>query len=604
MSWTILVLSICFLMAVFAVWKEYARVKKANLVLRIAAALLAVAALACIALPVHYSKSVTALDDHSAMLLTAGFNADSLSNYKHTQLFTANREIKKAQPGAKLIRLDELRTDSPAITRLHVFGYGLTENELKQIAPLPVIFHSPGMPAGIIAVDWNEKLRSGEILKVQGRYKNELDRPVRLVLSGLNTLLDTVSIAAKTSRDFELKASPKNTGRAVYRLQAIAGKDTLQDEHLPVEITPVKELKIWILSASPNFETKFLKNWLAENGFSVAVRSAISKDKFSNEYVNMPAVKTDHLSSSLLARFDLVIGDLSALKSLSTAENGALKQQVTQAGLGVIIRADSSSKTGSWLQRDFPVERSGVKETRPVAVIINGQNGRSAGLKIDPTFIKFQEGTQPLVNDGQKHVLVNSSLAGGGRLVFTTLNNTFNWMLAGDRDDYAAFWSLLIGKAVRKDTANEQWSVSPSLPVVDQPVSLSLETTASPGRIRAGRSALSPAQNPFIAFEWNNKYWPSVAGWQTVAQNNGMAAWWYAFDTHDWQRVKAAEKITATRRYAAENARPDSVTKQIHEKMQIAVPKIYFYLLLLIACTFLWVEGKSAPPTSSRKGGL
>ncbi|HTE01387.1 MAG TPA: hypothetical protein VK668_19005 [Mucilaginibacter sp.] len=592
MSWTIIVLIICVLIAAFAVWKEYKRAKKANLLLRIIATLLAIAALACIALPINYSKDVTALDDHSAILLTPGFNPDSLGSYKSSKLFTSDREIEKSYPKAKLIRLDELKADSPAITKLHIFGDGLGENELKQIAPLPVVFHPSETPAGITAIGWNEKLKAGENLRVQGKYNNNHNKSVSLILKGLNTQVDTLTIPAKTNREFELTTIPKVAGRAVYHVQAISGKDTLTDENLPVEISQVNPLKILILSASPDFETRFLKNWLSENGFEVAVRSAISKDKFSTEYVNMSPVKVDHLSASLLEKFDLVIGDLSVLKSLNGSEKGILEQQVKQKGLGVIIRADSSSKTASWLQNNFPVERLNVKEPKPISLIINGKKGKSAGLKIDPNYIRPQAATQPLVSDEQKHLLVSSSLAGEGRLVFTTANNTFNWMLAGDKDDYGAFWSLLIGKAARKSSVDEQWAVVPVLPIADQPVSLNLETPMAPAVINSDQIPLAPVQNPLIPFEWSNANWPSSAGWHSVKQNNGQQVWWYVYGNDAWKSVKAAKRIADTRRYASDNTNFSSVTKPIHEKLQIAVPKIYFYLLLLLACTFLWVEGK------------
>jgi hypothetical protein len=588
MNWTILVLIICCLAAGFAVWKEYNRGNRSYQVFRIVASLVAVAALACIALPVNYSKDITGQDDNNAILLTKGFEPGSLSNYKNSKLFTTDRSIEKAYPKAKLIRLDELKADSPAIGKLYVFGYGLSENELKQLDHLPVVFHPAPNSGGITVIDWDQKLKTGEALKVQGKYENNDPKPVKLVLKGLNTQLDTTTIAVKTIGGFELSAIPKNEGRAIYHLLAIAGKDTLANENLPVEIDPIKPLKILILSASPDFETRFLKNWLSENGFSVAVRSAISKDKFSSEYVNMQPVKVEHLSGALLDKFDLVIGDLSVLKH----ESALLKQQVMEKGLGVIIRADSSSKASSWLQNDFRVERLDMKKPPSVSLIINDKKNKSAALKIDPSFIRFQQGTQPLVNDMQNHILVNTSLAGAGRLVFTTMNSTFNWMLAGNKDDYAAFWSLLISKAVRKVLVTEGWSVRSQLPTVNESVQLKLSTSSVPGGINADNAIIAPEQNPAIPFEWNNTYWPATTGWHSIKQNNGQAAWFYVYDDNEWQTLRSVKKLTATRSYAKTYAANASVTKQIHEKVRIEVPKIYFYLLLVLAVTFLWVEGK------------
>jgi hypothetical protein len=592
MNWTIFVLIICCLLAVFTVWKEYQRAKRPHLFLRILASLLAITALACIALPINYSKDITSQNDHSAILLTKGFEPDSLNNYKNSPLFTADKSITKAYPKVKFIRLNELQNDSPKISKLHVFGYGLNDDELLHLDSLPVVFHPSSELQGVTSIAWKGKLKTGETLKVQGKYKNKRSRSVKLVLNGLSTQLDTLTIAAKTNSDFELNTVPKNEGRTVYHLQAIAGTDTLANENLPVEVEPVKPLKILVLSASPDFETRFLKNWLSENGFSVAVRSTISKDKFSSEYVNMSPLKVDRLSGALLDKFDLVIGDLSVLRS----ESAILKQQVTQKGLGLIIRADSSSKASSWLQNDFPVERSNVKNTPTVSLVIKDRKDKTAEIKIDPTFIRYQPGTQPLVNDAQNHILVNTSLVGAGRMVFTNVNNTFNWMLAGNKDDYAAFWSLLIAKAVRKAPVTENWSIASQLPTMNEPVQLLLNAPSAPTQISADRSIIPPKQNSIIPFEWDNTYWPTTTGWHSIKQNNGALVWWYTYNENEWQSARASKKTADTRQYAKTYETNASVTKPIHQKLRIEVPKIYFYLLLLAACTFLWVEGKVASP--------
>src|ERR1700755_1156011 len=113
MNWTIIVLIICSFAAVFAVWKEYKRVNRAHLAIRITAALFVILSFALIILPVRYSRDITAIDDHGAILLTAGFEADSLANYKNTPIFTVDKAIEQSYPKAKLIRLDELKNDSP-----------------------------------------------------------------------------------------------------------------------------------------------------------------------------------------------------------------------------------------------------------------------------------------------------------------------------------------------------------------------------------------------------------------------------------------------------------------------------------------------------------
>ena len=588
MNWTMIVLIVCCLVAAFALWKEYTRPAKRNLTLRILAVLLAVVALAGIILPIGYTKDITR-DGHSGVLLTEGFASDSLHNYKDSRILTADPKLNKAYPQAKLIRLDELKNDTPAFSHLDVLGDGLDERELTELDSLPLKFHSPVAPSETLAVNWTQKINAGQPFRVQGKYNNAGSTPVKLVLEGLNSTLDTITIRPKRTEKFELHTVPKQTGRTVFKLLAISGNDTLQKETLPLEIVPVKPLKILILSASPDFETRFLKNWLSENGFSVAVRSVISKDKFSTEYVNMPAMNIDRLNSSLLEKFDVVIGDLSVLKSINGSEDAALKQQVTSKGLGVIIRADSSSKAISWLQRDFPVEKQEGKQQLPVALSISGKRAKTVLIKTDPVYIAERPGTQVLVEDG-KRTLASSALVGSGRLVFTAINNSFSWMLNGDKDDYSAYWTLLISNASRKVPVTAEWGLS-QFPIVDKPVDFHLQTPEQPGQVEADKVHISPAQNPSIPFEWSGTFRPFETGWQSVGAH-GQTVWFYVYGNQEWKSVRAADKIFATARYAAKFTQNESVTKPIHDKVRIEFPKIYFYLLFLITCLYLWVERK------------
>ena len=586
MSWTTIVLIICCSVAAFTIWKEVNRPDKSHLYLRILATLMAIASLAGILLPIKYSREVTAADNHRVVLLTPGFEADSLINYKNEQIFTSDRSVQKVYPMAKLIRLDELATQSPALSRIEVFGYGLNDAQLSQLDHLPLLFHPSLAGGGIIAATWNQKLSSAESFTVQGRYNNNSSKAVSLILFGLSTRLDSAIIPAKSNKEFDLRAIPKSQGRLVYHLAAIAGTDTLENEDLPVQICPVQPLKILMLSASPDFETRFLKNWLSENGFAIAIRSAISKDKFSSEYVNMQPVKVDHLNAGVLDPFDLVIGDLSVLKSESE-----LKRQVMQNGLGVIVRADTLSKGPSWLQADFPVEKLGVKNPGPVALSIRSKEEQCAPLQTGQNFVRNKPGTQPLVNDVQGHVFVSLSIAGAGKLAFTTINITYNWVLAGHKSDYSAFWALLIGKTARKTALSENWTAG-QFPTVNEPVDLLLQSSQAPEKIMADSTIIAPAQNPSLPFEWKATYWPSRAGWHSVKQHSGQPAWWYVYGDKAWRLVKASEKLAVTSQYAKTYSPAMSVTKQIHEKVQFDVPKIYFYLLLLGACVLLWVEQK------------
>lgn len=580
-SWTYIVWGLCIFMAVLFAWLEYRRANKRFLLLRIVAAIIAVAALACIILPIRYSSTVTKTGGHNTILLTEGFDADSLPSGVDTATVTRDASIKKAYPKVKLINgLDELNKTAP----LHIYGNGLSNDELAQLDSLPVTFHAAKSVAGVNNISWNNQLKAGEALHVQGIYNNTSAQKIKLVLTGLNTGLDSITLQPNAQTPFELSAIPKATGKMAFALKA----DTTMQGSLPVQVEPVKPLKVLMLSASPDFESKFLKNWLSENGYSVALRSAISKGKYNSEYINISQFNLDKLSAQMLAQFDVVIGDLSVLSTLSGAESDVLKQAVADKGMGLIVRADSAGKT-SWLQKQFPVDRPSGKEPAAASLIINGNKSGSGKLAYGSAYIVYRDGTQPLVKT-KEQILAGSTLYGSGKLVFTTLNNTFSWMLGGNKQDYTALWSALINKAARKNDEVKNEIQFSSLPVIHEPVTIRVSQGNS-SAIGINNELTAPAQNPDVPFEWAVAYEPSSAGWQNIKQGDKLSNW-FAYDENNWKTLRSAEKVAATKKYADTHPNSQIVTKQIQQKVWIEVPMLYFYILLLAACTFLWIETK------------
>ncbi|TSD63485.1 hypothetical protein FFF34_018005 [Inquilinus sp. KBS0705] len=583
-NFTYIVCIICLLLAGFFTWMEYKRAVKANLLWRLLSVLVAAACLACIALPLSYHTQQSISATRKTILLTPGFATDSLKDI--AKALTLDKEIKKAYPKVQLISgADEIDTTRA----LDVYGYGLKPVELKQLNALPLAFHPSAIPAGVSHISWNKAIKAGEDLIVQGTYNNPSTQKVKLLLKGLNTVLATAVINPGGQSSFTLSTQPKTTGKVVYTLQAVMGNDTITQGDVPVQIIPVKPLKILMLTASPDFETRFLKNWLSENGYAVALRSAISKGKFNTEYINTEQLNLNSLSPATLNKFDVVLGDLSVITALSVAESAVLKQQIADKGLGLIVRADSIGKA-SWLQKDFPVDRPSGKEPVPSYIKIAGKKSNSDKLNTGPAHIIYRDGTQPIAEGTRGDILANSTILGSGKIVFTTLNNTFSWMLAGNKMDYSALWSTLISKAARKDGDKPNKLSFQTLPLVDEPVDISVTQSEFAPVVINGEST-PIAQNPNIPFEWTATYWPSAKGWQELKQGD-KTIWWYAYHKQDWPGVQAAERLSATTKYAAAHTANTIVTKQIQQKVQIAVPKIYFYILLLAACTFLWIETK------------
>jgi hypothetical protein len=591
MNWSAIVLVISLLLLIFSVWKEIHRRNRSRLVWRVVASCLAVAALAGIALPVTYPGTRTRGGGES-ILLTPGFIKDSLYDFKKDQVYTNEPFIQKAYPAAKLINLSQLKSLQPKISQLHILGYGLQVDELALLDSVPVTFHPTEPPSGISAIWWTDKVRSGQAVNVQGKFTNHSSKIVRLILKGLYTTVDSILIPAHAAQPFSLKDHPKNLGRSIYRLIGINGEDTLTNEPLPVTIENGQPLKVLMLSSSPGFENRFLKNWLSENGFAVAARNTISKNKFSSDFINMPQIAIVNLTPSVLSKFDVVLSDLSVLKLLSNDENAALKQQVTLKGLGLIINADTLIKTGLWFQQHFAAERVITKEQKPVSLSLQTKQIKPKTLSADQLAIATNQHTLPLVTAETGDQLASLGIAGAGKLVFTTLNNTYSWMLSGEKEDYSALWSLLIGRAAKTTLQTESWQTESIIPTINKPVILHLESGAAPSQIKAEGAVIAAAQDPVVPFVYRGIWWPKEAGWQEVKSAGGITSWMFIYRASDWKTLRALSTTANTTKYVENTHMGQNVTKQIHQLIQIAVPKFYFYILLLLCCTFLWLEAK------------
>ena len=591
MNWTLSVIIIAVILLLLFGWQEFKRSDRRRLGWRLLAIVLAVAALACLALPLTYNGQIPVAERSTGILLTNGFNKDSIP--ANAPIFTTDKSILTDYPKATLIgSVQELTNRKPALKQIKLLGYGLTDDELQQLSSLPISYSPPPAPTGLQAISWPGKLKTGEALSVEGQFKNAQNKAVKLVFKGLNTGLDSVNVAAGKTTAFQLNTLPKPTGRVVYQLLSLSGKDTLATESIPVEIEPAQPVKILLLSASPNFESRFLKNWLGENGYAVAARETISQNKADEEYFNMAKIGLQHITVPMLDKFDLVVGDLSALKSLTAAEGAALRQQVTQKGLGVIIRADSSDKAASWLQRDFPVNTAAVKEQLSAPLILQNRKAKTATLNIDPSYIGYRNNTQILVTDAQNHELAATTLAGAGKMVFTTLNHTYTWLLGGNKQDYASLWSLLINQSARKLLPVQAWKTTSTFPTVNEPVHLVLQSSVAPANITINGEKVSVIQSPDAPYEWQSTYWPNKTGWQQVNMPNNSPAWWYVHAKQEWISLKSLEKTTNTLKFIHNQSQKIAVTKQIQQTVKIEVPKILFYIILLASCTFLCVERK------------
>ncbi len=597
MYWNVVVVAACILLLLFLLWKEVWRRNKAWLAARIVATCLAVAALAGAGLPLTYQKKQLQNGSKTIVILTEGYNEDSIQAFMKSsgpvRVFTTDKKV--ALPDRHYISDAGLLNDSiDADNAIHLFGNGFNEDEIDALKT-PFIFHPTPAGKGINAIHWNNQLTSGNPLTVQGHYQNDKVADAKITLNAFDNNLDSVLIPAGASHNFQLTGTPKHLDRAVYTIIVLSGKDTLEKEPLPVTVMPTAPVKLLMLASSPDFENKFIKNWLAQNGYPVAVRSRISKDKFSKDYLNMPTTAVDQINATVLSKFDVLMADATELSSLAGSEKAAIQSAISQQGMGLIVRMDSSVNTGVFSASNFPLMAAKSELNKLIKLRYTDDSAsKPASLNSDRLiYIREQASTQPLVTTERSETLVSSKLQGQGKIIVTTLINTYNWQLSGNENGYSAFWTSALNKATKKMAAAAAFTTNTSLPVVNEKLQLQIQT-ADPQvpQVIAGGDELSMEQNYQLPFLWQGTYWPTKQGWLLLTNQQKTVNWIYVFGKEDWQQVRAENKKKATKKLAVTN--PDVVDTKVSStrSVTIEIPKLYFFIIFVLAASFLWFEQK------------
>jgi hypothetical protein len=586
------------LLLVFLTWKEYHRPNRGRLPWRILATVGAVAGLACIALPISYRTASSTETTQDAVLLTEGFNSDSVSVFlrdrKSIPVYTYDASLTAAEKHHAVLLTNP---DTISDHRLHVFGYGLDKDQLNALKS-SFTFH-PSAVEGFTSVYWPAKINTGEILSVQGHYKNTSRSSKKIILSSYKATLDSIIVPAAAEHKFTLTTTPKQLGRAMFNLSVVDKKDTLQKEPVPVQIEKGEPVRVLVLASSPDFENRFAKNWLSEKGYSVLVRTAVSKNRFNKDYLNLPEMNADRITASLLDKFDLIIADASELATISKDELATVQSHISQKGTGLIIRSDSAATGRSFYSGWFPLSYADSGR-QSIQLSLYDTTHRLPALSIDHLqFIRPQNQARSLLTDKQNRSFAAIALYGSGRIILTTVPNSYAWMLSGNNDAYHAVWSELFNTVVPEKTAAETWQIFTSLPKLNTPVTVALKSQATgvPLAEIAG-SSVHMQQNPWLPYQWTGTYWPTKPGWQTGIGLNGQPWHWYAYAKEDWKSVEAVgkeqmnrEQETRTRDQASRKHQGTSIKDSVNRTLQ-PVNKLWFSLLFLICVAYLWFENK------------
>ncbi|MFT3932430.1 MAG: hypothetical protein QM726_02350 [Chitinophagaceae bacterium] len=586
------VIAVAALMLVFLLYKEWIRKNKFYLYWRLIASAIAVVMLGLMAYPFAKTEKTTV---SNAVILTEGFQPDSVAAFlqqNNNQLYSIDRPVTIG--GKNSFSLTNMRSFAVAHAQdtFHVFGNGFSNEVINMLGNHPIVFHASPLSSAFTNIYWKQNIVTGDPLLVQGNYVNNRRQTIKIILQAFGQNKDSVLIESGKKEIFQLQVKPLHTGYAVYSLIALAGKDTLEQNPLPLNVQSSSPLKLLMLAASPDFDNTYLKNQLTQQDYKVSINTVVSTNKTNRQYINLPSQTTNAITQKYLEGFDVVIADQETLQKMGAAELSAIRSAITDKGLGLIIKLEDNNVKQSFYARYFPLKALQKDKTSMVA-LYNAEDSSQFKLTItEPLIIEHVAGNQTILQDAQANNYAAVVLYGSGKIMGTSFGNTYSMALAGDAVAYRNLWSLLLDKVAKKKINDTNWRTYPQFSFVNHPVQLQTETNSvlAPAVV-ANNALVYFKQNSLLPFSYNGTYWPVEPGWQQLPQTDSVAAAWYAYKKTDWSSLMAYHRNQATARYAA--LHPVQYSNGVLTGFeQKGNKQLWLFLLFIIACAFLWVEQK------------
>jgi hypothetical protein len=509
----------------------------------------------------------------SAVLLTKGYDIEQLDS------------IRKQQNKIKVIDYSpglDFSSSLDSISQVTILGQGLRDFDLWQLENRSTSYVKGKLPKGIVKLKYAKQHRVGKAMLVSGLY----NQPVlgnRLVLQASSGEgLDSMVFDSQKKQGFRFESNPKTIGKFIYQLtEKDSTGNILTRSPLPFEVLENQVLRIFISNRFPSFETKYLKNFLAEEGHELVVRSQITKGRYKFEYFNTPRSPLYGFLEKDLKQFDLLILDADTFLSLSKSKKQGIVNVVKEFGTSIFVQPNEALfKTVSGMV-DFGFIRDGKNS-------ISSFNRPKVQLEKYPYIFKnTKANVVALENYGCGLVL------GKGSISTTVLTNTYQLLLDGKADSYQEIWSKIIEATARPQEVQGSFESPEPFAFQDTPYSFTLCTELEkPLVLQADGYSLPLIKDLVLEDTWNANTYPEQKGWRSISvqSDTSLVMNYFVMDTIHWKSVIAANTILKNSRVFN---RPD--TSVVNKKTTSEVPRWWFFFVFISSMGYLWLIPKLKP---------
>ncbi|WBL21096.1 hypothetical protein [Zunongwangia sp. HRR-M8] len=548
------------------IFKELPGVHKKIFYLRILVAILAIGSLLGIALKPAYLRTKT---KSKAVILTEGYSKVTYDS------------LKKQYPKIKTIEYNAGDFIQPAVhdvSKIYVLGYGLQDYDFFQFKNRQVVFLPAKLPSGIDRIVYNEELFEGEKLQIRGHYNQAIKANKIYLKDFTGSIVDS---AALEKTDFSLKTNTKVAGCFLYRLEI---RDSLgrkiNEEPLPVKIKNTEKLKILIINNFPSFETRHLKDFLAEEGHQVSIRSKLTRERFKYEYLNTDKKSFSEISKASIEHYDVLILDAQTFNRISGNKKLLLLEAIRNEGLGLFIQqTEDNFQQKLFLNFETELDRN---------LGINWLESTDISISKFPYQFKNSPEVYPLVENAEG-VSVYKYM-GRGRIGTSVLQKTYELILKGHQEIYQKLWSETLRTLAKRKQKLVEWEKSTLFSMVDEPLNIKLQTRIEEPQLNdAFGNSIPLLEYPDLKNTYQATVYPVNIGWNRLelVKDSLLSYQFYVFNDTLWKTKEAREISKRNIDYFKNDLKGDSKTKY-YEPINLW----FFFIVFMAASGFLWLHPK------------
>ncbi|WP_296623466.1 hypothetical protein [Marivirga sp.] len=338
---------------------------------------------------------------------------DSLSNEYNLPLLHQQSNSKFKEVGK-----DPITT----ISQLHyqidtafVYGY------FPQLNPVNYQFRSDIEIQKGIQIDYPKSIALGDSLsiRIQNREKREVN--ISAIIGN-----DSISKSISGNGQSHISILPKSSG---YILSEISTEN--ENYHFAVKVEESEQYVIQILSAVPDFEWKFLGDFLKSKEHSVYQKTQISKGKFKSSFFNWhDSLQFDR---GVAKKLKLLFADTKAWEDLAPNIRNRFLKTLKQNRGSLIFRTNPNSQIQLDLDKSKPTN---IFSTSDNLLELNNYN-----------YLQFNNLYQ--LDEVAKNAVFRKVTP---EVIYGIINfqNSFQLKLSGKDKEYERIWSPVFNQLLRK----------------------------------------------------------------------------------------------------------------------------------------------------------